>query len=217
MSHDNPERALALSYAPQSARTALAALFALDDTLASILRSTREPLIGQMRLTWWFEALGRLDTEPAPAEPVLTALQNEVLPAGVSGATLAGLTDGWEALLEPDIDTAVIKRFGRDRGQRLFELAAIILSITDTRIGLAGEGWALADLAQKLSVPSGQELAKVAAVDALGRALHGRWPSAARALGALALSARFDMMSKPSPPGSPKRVGRLALHRLTGY
>jgi phytoene synthase len=195
MSHDNPERALALSYAPQSARTVLAALFALDDTLASILRSTREPLIGQMRLTWWFE----------------------VLPSGVSGAMLAKLTDGWEALLQPDIDTAAIERFGRDRGQRLFELAAIILSITDTRIGLAGEGWALADLAQKLSVPSGQDLAKVAAVDALGRALHGRWPSVARALGALALSARFDMMSEPSPPGSPKRVARLALHRLTGY
>jgi phytoene synthase len=217
MSHDNPERALALSYAPQSARTALAALFALDDTLASILRSTREPLIGQMRLTWWFEALERLDTAPAPAEPVLTALQNEVLPAGVSGAMLATLADGWEALLEPDIDTAAIERFGRDRGQRLFELATNILAITDTRIGLAGKGWALADLAQKLSDPSGRELAKAGAVEALDGALHGRWPSAARALGALALSARFDMMSEPSSPGSPKRVARLALHRLTGY
>lgn len=213
----NPEQRLALSYALPETRQALKTLFSLDETLGAIVRTTREPIIGQMRLTWWYEALGRLDTAPAPAEPVLAALQNEVLPFGVSGAMLGKLTDGWEALLEADLDAGVIERFARDRGRRLFDLAATIVSATDDRIGLAGEGWALADLAQKLTETAGCELARVRASEALDQALQGRWPSSARALGALAVSARFDMTSGATGSGSPKRVARLAWHRLTGY
>ena len=217
MTHPNPDRDLALTYADAACRPALDALFALDDTLAAILRSTREPLIGQMRLTWWYEALGRLDTAAAPAEPVLAALQTEVLPSGVSGAMLGRMTDGWEALLEPGLGAAAIERFGRDRGRRLFELAATILTIRDDRIGLAGEGWALADLARRLTGTSARELARVRAGEALDQALRGRWPSSARVLGALAVSARFDTMPQPVAQGSPRRVARLAWHRLTGY
>ncbi|KQS51219.1 MULTISPECIES: squalene/phytoene synthase family protein [unclassified Sphingomonas] len=212
-----PEFRLAMGYADSPERPALEALFALDDTLAGILRTTREPLVGQMRLTWWYEALGRLDTAPAPAEPVLTALQACVLPVGVSGAKLAGMIDGWEALLEPVLDAAAVDRFARDRGRRLFELAGSMLSVSDARIGLAGEGWALADLSQRLSDAPSRTLARARAVEALDAALRGHWPVKARALGALALSARFDVSASPAPPGSPKRVGRLAWHRLTGY
>ena len=211
------ERRLVILYAPPATRRALQSLFALDDTLAAILRTTREPLVGQMRLTWWYEALGRLDSATAPAEPVLTALQSHVLPAGVSGAMLAGMTDGWEALLEPVLDAAAVERFARDRGRRLFEMAGTMLSVSDDRIGLAGEGWALADLSQRLTDAPSRTLSRTRAVEALDAALRGRWPGRARALGAMALSARFDVSASPLAPGSPKRVGRLAWHRLTGY
>lgn len=211
------ERALARHYAPVATRPALDALFSLDNTLGAIVRTTREPLVGQMRLTWWYEALERLDGAPAPAEPVLTALQAYVLPAGVSGMMLARMTDGWEALLEPVLDADAVERFARDRGRRLFELAATMLSVSDARIGLAGEGWALTDLSQRLSDAPSSILARRRAVAALAAALRGRWPGNARALGALALSAQFDVSTPVTPPGSPKRVGRLAWHRLTGY
>ncbi|MBC3943243.1 squalene/phytoene synthase family protein [Sphingomonas albertensis] len=217
MTRPDLDRHLALSYADAAVRPALDALFALDDTLGAILRTTREPLVGQMRLTWWYEALGRLDGAPAPAEPVLTALQTVVLPAGVSGTMLAAMTDGWEALLEPALDAAAVERFACDRGRRVFELAGMILSVSDARIGLAGEGWAMADLSQRLSDAPSRALARARAVEALDAALRGRWPGRARALGAMALSARFDVSDSPPPHGSPKRVGRLAWHRLTGY
>lgn len=217
MTHPDPDRDLALTYADAACRPALDALFALDDTLAAILRTTREPLVGQMRLTWWYEALGRLDVAPAPAEPVLKALQAAVLPAGVSGTMLAGMTDGWEALLDPTLDATAFDRFARDRGRRLFEFAGSLLSVTDARVGLAGEGWAMADLSQRLTDAPSRAVARARAVEALDAALRGRWPGRARALGALALSARFDISAAPTPPGSPKRVGRLAWHRLTGY
>ncbi|MEG3156086.1 squalene/phytoene synthase family protein, partial [Sphingomonas sp. RB1R13] len=76
------EQALAVGYAPASARDGFAALLDLDHQLASILQSTTEPMIGQMRLTWWYEALEKLDREPAPAHPVLQRLAVSVLPMG---------------------------------------------------------------------------------------------------------------------------------------
>ncbi|HXH15882.1 MAG TPA: squalene/phytoene synthase family protein [Sphingomonas sp.] len=217
MTRPDPDRQLALSYADAAVRPALEALFALDDTLAQILRSTREPLVGQMRLTWWYEALGRLDTTPAPAEPVLAALQRSVLPGGVSGAMLATLTDGWDVLLEPVLDAPALARFARDRGRRLFELAGVLLAVTDDRIGAAGEGWALADLTRGLSDAPDREAPRSRAIMVLDEAMRGRWPGRARVLGAMALTARFDVSTPPPPPGGPKRVGRLAWHRLTGY
>ena len=94
------EQALAVGYTPASARDGFAALLDLDHQLASILQSTTEPMIGQMRLTWWYEALEKLDHEPAPAHPVLQRLADLVLPGGVRGADLAPMIEGWEALLD---------------------------------------------------------------------------------------------------------------------
>src|SRR4051812_35867714 len=115
----DPERGLALSYAPHAALPGLAALFALDDSLGSILRTTRAPMVGQMRLTWWHEALTRLDTAPPPAEPVLQALARDVVPHGVSGARLAWMIEGWEELLEPELSDDAIARHAARRGGKL--------------------------------------------------------------------------------------------------
>ncbi|MCZ3214799.1 hypothetical protein NYZ43_19955, partial [Acinetobacter baumannii] len=54
-----PDRELMLAAAPHAARDALRALFDLDDRLAGIVRTTREPMVGQMRLVWWHDALER--------------------------------------------------------------------------------------------------------------------------------------------------------------
>ncbi|SUJ19690.1 Uncharacterised protein [Sphingomonas paucimobilis] len=81
------EQALAVGYASASAREGFAALLDLDHQLASILQSTTEPMIGQMRLTWWYEVLEKLDREPVPAHPVLQRLAASVLPSGVRGQT----------------------------------------------------------------------------------------------------------------------------------
>lgn len=211
------ERALALEYAPLPIRPALTALLALDDTLGNIVRTTREPIVGQMRLTWWYEALMKLDDAPPPAEPVLQALYGAVIPNGVSGAALAAMTDGWEILLDPALDPVAVERFAVERGGRLFGAAGRLLAVDDARIELAGRGWALADLSQRLRDAASRALARERAAALLGQALVGRWPKQARMLGAMALSARYEVSVVPSLPGSPKRVGRLLLHRLIGY
>lgn len=209
MSRGDPERALALLYAPADARAGLAALFALDDALAAIVRTTREPLVGQMRLTWWYEALGALDAQAPSANPVLQALAAHVVPA-VSGATLAAMVDGWEALLDEPLDPAAMARFGEARGGGLFAAAAAVLGVERTGLREAGAGWALADLAGNLSDPAGAAMARSLSAPRLVQAMRGRWPVRGRALGALVLLAR------PGTAGSPARVARLLWHRATG-
>jgi len=209
------ERRLVLSYVRMPARAGVAALLALDDTLGQILRTTREPLVGQMRLTWWHEALAALDDGAPPAEPVLQGLAAHVLPANVGGAALARIVEGWEALLDP-LDAAVVARAAAARGEALFAAMARVLGVEDGRVAAAGRGWALADFAAGLSDPALAAQARSLAAETLDTAQTGHWPRGARTIGALALAARMDLATPQQPPAAPGRVWRLLLHRLSG-
>lgn len=207
------ERRLILSCAPERRRAGLAALLALDDRLGAILRSAGQPLLGQMRLTWWAEALARLDIAPPPAEPVLQALAADVLPYGVAGARLADMIDGWErVLIDDDLSDPTLGTFGRKRGGVLFAAVARLLGATDPQAESAGEGWALADLANNLSRPDAADRVRAMARDMVAATPRLRWSHAGRAIGALALLARFELEGR-SPAW---RIGRLLLYRLTG-
>lgn len=88
------ERWLACLYAAAPARPGLVALFALDAELAQVVASSSDPLLGEIKLAWWRDRLTELDTGPAPAQPLLQALQVRVLPR-LKGAELALLEDYW--------------------------------------------------------------------------------------------------------------------------
>ncbi|RYD67219.1 MAG: hypothetical protein EOP58_03710 [Sphingomonadales bacterium] len=219
MTPENPERALALSYAG-AGRDALAALLALDDALALLLRTTREPTLGQMRLAWWREALERLDHAGPPAEPVLRGIADQLLPHGVTGASLVPIVHGWEVLVEEEtLDGDALRRFGEGRGS-LFVAAGRVLhaSIADPLIE-AGQGWALGDLAQNLKAPGEAMEARRQAGAWLVHATAMRWSRQARALGAIAHLARMDLAVPEGilpATGAPGRVSRMLWHRLTG-
>lgn len=203
---------LALSYAPVRSRAALDALFALDTALGNVLRTTREPLVGQMRLAWWREALERLDASGAPAEPVLQSLTAEILPLGITGRLLSEMVEAWEPLLG-DIGAGSIDDHARLRGRALFTMAGMAVGAgSGDPVGGAGEGWALADLAANLSDAVLAGRARECAATLLAHAHRSRWSRNGRALGALALIA--DRRLSGSIP--PTFVLRLARFRLTG-
>lgn len=208
------ERELALSYAPREARAALVALVELDETLGAILRTTRQPLVGQMRLAWWRDALLALDQRPPPAEPVLRAVAAQLLTRDVTGAGLAGMVEGWEALLAEPIGQDEVNLFAVARGGGLFRAAKVVLGARDPMIGEAGEGWALADFSANVADPEISRRAAALAAERLDLVFEQRWSRAARPLGALALLARADL--RGTPAGSPRRISRLLHHRLTG-
>ncbi len=209
-SSDDPERVLILTYAPAEGRAALAALLALDDALALVMRTTTEPALGQMRLAWWREALERLDPAPPPAEPVLQALAG----AGLAGAPLVPIVHGWEVLIEEEwLDEDALRRFGEGRGS-LFAAAGRALGASGDPLEAAGQGWALADLARNLNNADEAAMARALAEPLLQRALTARWSRPGRALGAMAHIARRDLGGEAK--GAPARVARLLWHRLTG-
>jgi 15-cis-phytoene synthase len=208
----DPDRQLALGYAPAAARAALFALFALDERLGGVVARTGEPAIGLMRLTWWRDQLERLaaDGGPAPAEPLLAAL----LSAGLDGSALAAMVPGWEALLDdPDLGPEAIAEHGRERGSRLFALAGGVLGAAKeeaARLADAGRGWALVDLSRHLDRPGRAAALRAEAAPLLGEAMARRWPRRLRPLGQLAALAR-------TPDAAPRtRALAVLRHQITG-
>ena len=213
----DPERALAITHAPAATHAALTALFALDEKMGGVVASTSEPMIGLMRLAWWREALEKLDSDRAPAEPLLKDIAAHILPTGVSGAALGAIEDGWAALLDGEPDEAAVARHGRERGRALFACAATILGAHDDRIAAAGEGWALADLAHRHSAVAVRAMAREQGRAVLAGLPRRAWPKRARPLAMLAMLARRDVAGDSARlQGSPQRMIRMLALRLTG-
>jgi phytoene synthase len=211
------DRFLALSYVPAQHRPALNALWSLDAALGAVLTTGREPLISQIKLAWWRDALEELDgTGRAPAEPALQAIASYVLPLGIKGADLAAMEAGWTLLLTPDpLTPDELNRFAAARGGLLFRFCAQVLGGSGVNAEAGGEAWALIDLARH----SGSEADANAAVAAAATRRWDRWPARLRPLGMLAVLAQRD--AEPGRPrweeqGAPGRMLRMLRHRLTG-
>jgi phytoene synthase len=212
----DPDRRLALAYAPAHARAPLEALWRLDVTLAAVLARGREPMVARIRLAWWREALERLDTAPPPPEPVLQALAACVLPLGVSGTALAAMEEGWSVLLtEGALDGEGLRTHAEARGGLLFRHSARLLGGAE-EVEPAGGRWALVDLARHSANPADAAAALEAAA---GMGSEPAWEKHLRPLAMLSALARRDVERHSLPlerQGSPGRMLRLLKYRLTG-
>jgi phytoene synthase len=210
------DRILALSYVPARVRAALEALWCLDATLAAVLSSGRDPLLSQIKLAWWRDALEQLDRAPPPAEPALEAVARHVLPRGVTGAELAAMERGWTLLLTPDpLTPEELATYASARGGLLFALSARLLGGECGSAEAGGEAWALIDLARH----SGSEVDAEAAIAAARSKDLGQWPAPLRPLGMLAALAQRDAepeRSRWEEQGAPGRMLRMIRHRFTG-
>ena len=173
----------ALAHVPATSQRAMTSLWTLDATLGNIVATTTQPLVGQLRLTWWHEALSVLGTNTVKGEPVLDALANDVIAGGrIETAAIARLVEGWEALLEPmPLERGVLEAYADHRGA-MFDLSAVILGAPSDRD--AGRGWALSEFALRCSddVTAGRawDLADLALANARMSALPRSLRSLAR-------------------------------------
>ena len=78
--------------APRYARAAVRVVLALHDRLAQIITTSREPLLGQIKLAWWRDQLVALDSGAVPPEPLLRAVAG-IIGDALTGALLSGLAD----------------------------------------------------------------------------------------------------------------------------
>ncbi|TFI60241.1 hypothetical protein E2493_00570 [Sphingomonas parva] len=211
------DRLLALSYIALPERLAVEALWRLDLALGAVLAGGRDAMLSRIKLAWWRESLERLDREPPPAEPALQAAAEHLLPRGLSGAELSAMEGGWAALLDPEVlGDEEIELYAAERGGRLFGYSARLLGVGDWQAAqIAGEAWALVDLARH---SANQPDAETALAAARTRFTAERWPSRLRPLGMLAALARRDAEAERrwEEPGAPRRMMRMLRHRLTG-
>lgn len=138
-------RRLAVLSARTDDRALFAAVLALDHRLGGLVASAHEPMLGQVRLSWWREQFCR-GTEAIPASDPLMSELTRLL--GERTAGLVDLVNGWEVLLSREVDNQALIQFARGRAS-IFPLIGSRLDARDSAAELvaAGELWALVDFA----------------------------------------------------------------------
>ena len=210
---------LALTYVPLPNRGPLAALFSIDRAMGDVVRTTKEPMLGPIRLAWWRERLEELDQDgTAPAEPRLQAVARELLPRGVTGRELAGLESGWLHLFDPFPWTVQTSEAIWFRGNLLFGLGGRVLGQADERIQGAGGLWALVDAARHCSDDDSRAMLMHQARSFAGGLAGVRFPRPLRPLSMLAaLAARDARRGEPfEREGTPGRAAAMLRHRFSG-
>jgi phytoene synthase len=194
-------------------------LFALDAALGNVVRTTREPMVGRIRLAWWRERLEEIDRGIVPAEPVLEATARMVSETPLTGAMLAELAEKWEPLLEPfpwgdeTIDAVA------GRGAMLFAFGATLLGTEESQVATqAGSLWSLVDVARHCSDEVSRSALITAARDELPDFGADSVIAEIRPLTMLGLLARRDIERWPEiePEATPGRAWVMIRHRLTG-
>lgn len=205
----DPERTLALAYAPRRLRPALSALWRLDEQLGATVARTENPAVGQMRLIWWHDAILSMRAVP-PADPVLIALADA---RELESESLLPLIDGWEALLEPlPLGPDVLAAYAEGRGASLFRVSAELLGKRGEVAENAGRVWALVDLAFRVSDRTTAERA----VEMARGISSGPLPGPLAVLNALARSDARRGLDRQRRQGAPARIARAIWAGLTG-
>jgi 15-cis-phytoene synthase len=173
-----PEAELALAWSGPDLRAALSIALQLDRRLARIVGRTQELMLGQMRLAWWREALGKRVEDRPRGDAVLDGIGDHWQGRE---AALAQMVDGWEVLVTAqNLGPDEAEAFASGRGAFFAALASD--SVFAPRLTAAGRRWALAEAAAGVTEP--QEKSVLVAAGLAQKTPPGRIP---RALGGLAV------------------------------
>jgi phytoene synthase len=145
----DPDRWLTSRFiADPQARTDVVALYAFDHELWRARRAASSPLMAEIRLAWWREALDEIYSgAPVRAHPTATALASAVGRRRLARAPLDSMVDGAvEALELAELDQAACERWAGAVEGALAALAAQILDPASPAGAASGAGraWGLA-------------------------------------------------------------------------
>ena len=149
--HDR-DRYLCALFAPRQARPALFALAAFNLELARVREAVSEPLLGEIRLQWWRDAIAGIYAGEARAHPVALALADAVADHDLTRAHLDRLVDARALDLtdEPLADLAALEDYAEGTAASLVRLGCEALGVRATAAHAAarhvGIAWALVGL-----------------------------------------------------------------------
>ncbi|MEL6211398.1 MAG: squalene/phytoene synthase family protein [Pseudomonadota bacterium] len=143
----NQERALAFAFAPAARRRALFAVAAFDTELEKTAETVSEPMLGQIRLAWWREAVGEVYGDGVPRKhPLVLALASTISRWPDIRTFVENTLDAVEPFLEPgddsDLDQALATRMA------LYTAVAGALGVLEGRSDAHGAPLALHALAK---------------------------------------------------------------------
>ncbi len=127
------DRHMTAMMASPSVRRSLMALYAFNLELARIPDTVREPLIGQMRLTWWREAVAECFAGTPRQHAVVQELASAVEGMPEAEALCMTVLEGREldALAEPPKDRADFERYLQNTAGSLSRLGAMMCRVED--------------------------------------------------------------------------------------
>ncbi len=146
------DRYLCALFAPSSDQARLFALYAFNLEVARVREVVTEPVIGQMRLQWWRDALDEIAAGTVRAHPVAQGLARAMEGRPVRAELFERLLTAREFDLgdEPPADTAALERYAADTSSALLQAGLDLLGIADALANEAarhvGVAWSLVGL-----------------------------------------------------------------------
>ncbi|MGB5075960.1 MAG: hypothetical protein WBO17_00565 [Sphingorhabdus sp.] len=139
-----PPVRLAIAYAPAHLRSAFGLLLRFDDRLAGIVGHSTEPLMGQIKMAWWRDAIEMNADRRPKNEPLLVEI-GSLADIDISDSLQALLT-AWERLLiEDDWTEQTLCTFAAERAEAIFGTYSKWIDLPHDMSAL-GAGWARGDL-----------------------------------------------------------------------
>jgi len=113
-------------FAPAHVRSQLFALHAFDIEISRIRNVVSDPMLGEIRLQWWRDALEASGGEHPVATAIVNVIHAAGLPADAFGRVLqARLFDLYD---DPMPDMATFEGYAGDTASAMFQLTALVLA-----------------------------------------------------------------------------------------
>lgn len=151
------DRYLVALFAPAERREAIYSLFAFNTEVARTREAVSEPILGQIRLQWWREALDGIYSGEVRQHPVVEALSTAIADYGLERAPFDTLLDAREADLDeaPPVNLAALEDYAGATSGLLSVMAMQVLGFAEgapaRAARLVGTAWALTGLVRAVA------------------------------------------------------------------
>lgn len=148
---------MAVLFAPEDKRGALYALLAFNLEIAKTRETVSEPMLGEIRLQWWRDAIEEIYGGAPRRHAVVQPLADAVARFALSRAPLDRLIDARAFDLDdsPPADLAALLDYAEDTSATITSLALEVLGARDETVIEAGRNmgiaWALTGLLRAVS------------------------------------------------------------------
>jgi phytoene/squalene synthetase len=157
----DPDRYIATLFAPAEKRSLLFALYALNHELGHIAEAARDPMMAEIRLQWWRDALEEARAGKPRGHDVLQGMAEVFAHADVPAAMLDAMIDArsFDASYEFFADMAALETYADATSGNLMRIAARILGddgSADMLAREAGISYALCGILRALPFHAGR-------------------------------------------------------------